>query len=109
MIAFVRRNATFFALAGVLALAGLSGYFVASALSAGSSEPVTTTTITLSNGPTGPQGPQGERGLPGPQGPTGPAGPAGAETCPAGSKFGKLVIISPSSGHVAILTCISNE
>lgn len=105
MIAFLRTNVASFAFVGVLVLAGLSGYFAATALSAGSSEPVTTTTITLSNGPTGPQGPQGERGLPGPQGPTGPAGPAGAETCPAGSKFGKLVINSPS-GHVAILACI---
>lgn len=104
MIGFVREHATQFMLGGVLALAGISGAFVASALSAGTQQtPQRTVTINVANGATGPAGPRG------PQGPTGPAGPGGgAESCPAGSTFGKLIINGPQ-GHTAIFTCFVDE
>lgn len=107
MIAFVRTHATQLALGGTLVLAGVSGAFVASALSAGT-QPAVTTTITLANGATGPTGAQGLQGERGPQGATGPQGAGGAETCPTGSTFGKLVIDHPH-GHVSILTCIVEQ
>lgn len=108
-------------IAASLALAGGSGFFVASAISQGPKAPAaTTTTITIRNGETGPQGPQGEQGPPGaigPMGPTGlqgeqgatgPQGPPGDGTCPKGFEFGILVINHPG-GHVTIFTCILME
>lgn len=101
-----------------LALAGASGFFVASALSQGPSAPSGTTTITIRNGATGPtgadgpQGPEGPPGAEGPQGPTGeqgptgPQGPPGGEfTCPDGFELGYLVINHPG-GQVTIFTCL---
>jgi len=79
--------------------ATVSGYFVAVSFGAGSQTPQITTTVDVGGqGPTGPAGPIG---------PAGPAGSPGAESCPAGSTFGKLVLNGPK-GQVSILTCIVN-
>jgi hypothetical protein len=101
-----------------LALAGASGFFVATSISQGASSAATTTTITIRNGATGPTGPQGPRGpagppgergptgLEGPQGPTGPQGPPGGNfACPEGFELGYLVIDHPG-GHVTLFTCL---
>jgi hypothetical protein len=87
-----------------IALTGTGGYLVSEAFSAGAPPAETTTTVTLTGGPTGPAGPKGP---PGNAGPTGPAGPAGATECPAGFKFGDLVINHPG-GQVTIFTCIKS-
>ena len=80
-----------------ISLAGVAGFGASVALSQGPSQPQKTVTISVHNGATGPAGPRG---------PTGAAGVGGGpEACPAGSKFGKLVINHPG-GQVAILTCI---
>jgi hypothetical protein len=102
MIAFVRAHAVVFAVGGSIALAGVSGYFVSVALSAGQQAPTTTTTVNVGEGASGPTGPAG------PPGPIGPVGQPGAESCPTGSTFGALRLNHPG-GHVTIWTCIANE
>lgn len=105
MIGFVHKYAVQLALGGTLALAAVSGAFVATGFSAGSQQtPQRTVTVNVGQGVTGPQGPKGEPGA------TGPAGPAGggAESCPTGSTFGKIVVNSPG-GHVSFLTCLVDE
>jgi hypothetical protein len=95
-------------LGGSLAAAAATGVFASFALSAGqAAEPQRTVTINATGGATGPTGAQGPKGEPGATGPTGPAG-GGAESCPAGSTFGKIVVNSPG-GHVSFLTCIVDE
>jgi Collagen triple helix repeat (20 copies) len=120
-------------IAASLAFAGISGFFVASALSGGAATPASTT-ITISNGATGPQGPPGERGPAGAQGPTGETGPQGEQGppgergptgeqgppgppgpgggpcggAPPGFEPGILVINHPG-GHVTLFTCIGPE
>jgi len=79
-------------------LAAVSGYFVATAFGVGQQTPQRTVTVDVGQGPTGPAGPTGAQG---------PAGSPGAESCPAGTQFGKLVINAPK-GQVSILTCIVN-
>ena len=95
------------ALDGSLVLAASAGVFASIAFSAGTAQtPSKTVTITLTNGATGPAGPQGP---PGERGPAGATGPSGVSDCPAGSTFGKLVIIVQGKGPVSILTCIVDE
>jgi len=83
-------------MAGALALAAVSGGLVATALGTSSQTPTKTVTVDVGTGPAGPAGPSG---------PTGPAGAPGAESCIAGSTFGKLVI-NAKGGQVSIYTCI---
>ena len=95
-------------IAGVLALAGVSGFLTSTALSQNGSEPERTVTINVATGPTGPAGPPGPQGERGPVGPQGPAGPPGAMSCKAGFSRGELVINHPG-GQVTIWTCIEDE
>lgn len=87
--------------AGILALAGASGFMTAAALGIGTQAPTVTTTISVA---TGPQGPKGD---PGPPGPQGPKGDPGAENCPTGSTF-KAVLINHPGGQTIIYTCVKN-
>ena len=109
----IRKYALQLAFGATLALAGVSGAFVASAISAGSqATPQRTVTINAGAGATGAQGAQGPKGEAGATGPAGPAG-GGAESCPVGSSFGKIVVNTPAQagrpgGHVEFLTCIVN-
>lgn len=93
-----------------LALAGGSGFLGARTLTASAQTPSKTVTINIptNGGGVGPAGPKGDTGPPGPQGPAGPTGPAGSGgfTCPAGSTFGRLVIIVQGQGPTSIYTCI---
>jgi len=77
--------------AASLALAGMSGFLTAQALS--QDGPVKTETITIRNGD------------PGPPGPAGPKGDPGETTCPAGFVRGKLIINHPG-GQTTIFTCL---
>lgn len=99
-----------------LALAGVSGFFVASALGVGQATPTRTVTVNIPVGRPGPPGPQGERGVAGPAGPAGQQGergpqgqqgergPAGLQ-CPTGYEAGVLVINAPG-GQVTTWTCL---
>jgi hypothetical protein len=102
MIAFIRSHAAVFAIGGSLVLAGVSGFFVSQALSAGAQAPTVTTTVNVGEGATGPTGPAG------PAGPVGPTGTGGAESCPTGSTFGAVRLNHPT-GHVVVWVCIANE
>jgi len=101
---FLRSHLVSLGLAGVLALAGASGFLASQALSASqqATRTVTVNIPTAGPGPTGPQGPQGPAG---PKGDPGPTGPAGAQTCPAGFELGDLVINHPG-GQVTLHTCL---
>jgi hypothetical protein len=102
-VSFARRNLTWIALGGVLALAATSGALAAVALTSASQQaPTKTTTINVGAGETGPPGPAGPAG---PPGPAGPAGTGGPENCPAGSTFQAVVLNSPS-GHVELWSCV---
>lgn len=84
--------------AAVAFAAATGGLVTAAAIGVGAAAaPVTTETITLTNGATGPAGPRG------PAGATGPAGPSGVSDCPTGYVSGDLVINHPG-GQVTILT-----
>jgi len=120
---------TFVGISVGLLLAGLSGFFVATALGLGSQAPTETVTINAGAstvpGPPGPAGPQGDPGPAGPKGDTGakgeigntgPAGPPGpkgdpgtpgAESCPTGSTF-KAVLFNAPGGQTTIYTCVKN-
>lgn len=82
-----------------LALAGSSGFFLASALGQSNSDSTKTVTITLHNGATGPTGPTG------PIGPQGPKGDPGTIKCPSSFETGEVVINHPG-GQVIIFGCI---
>ena len=81
-----------------LVFAGISGFFVSSAVS---QEPIPTPRTVVIDlpqpGPTGPVGP------PGPPGPPGPAG----MLCPNGFSEGILIINSPG-GQTKLWTCLGN-
>jgi len=114
---------TYLGFGAVLCLAALCGVLVATAFSAGPSGAVTTTTVSITQGPTGPrglpgppgpvgdpgptgaQGPVGERGPIGPPGPVGPTGPAGGLACPQGFEPGELVLNHPG-GQVRLFVCL---
>jgi len=81
-----------------LALAGTSGFFVAT--SVGSAQSTRTVTINVGTGQ------QGTPGPPGPKGDPGPPGPAGL-TCPSGFTAGDLVINHPG-GQTTLWTCIKD-
>lgn len=94
-----------------LALAGGTGFLVASAIGASSPAPVKTVTVNIHPGETGPKGDTGPAGPTGPQGPAGPKGDKGdpgdpgALTCPTGFVVGDVVINHPG-GQVTIYGCI---
>lgn len=92
---------TFVSMFVALALAGASGFFVAT--SVGNAQSTRTVTINVATGPAGPTGPQGP---PGPKGDTGPAGPAGLQ-CPTGFTAGDLLINHPG-GQTTLWTCIKD-
>jgi len=88
-----------YVLAGLgLALAGASGFFVASATGGQAQQP-RTVTVNVATGPQGPAGPPGPKGEPGPQ------GPPGVASCPAGYTAGELVINHPG-GQTRTWTCL---
>jgi Collagen triple helix repeat (20 copies) len=105
-----------------LVLAGVSGFFVATAFGVGEATPVRTVTVNVATGPRGPQGPagprgeqgpqgergqRGEQGERGPQGPQGPPGPVGGDFCPSGFTAGILVINHPG-GQTTTWTCLKD-
>jgi Collagen triple helix repeat (20 copies) len=110
---------------GALALAGSSGFLVATALGITSQEePVRTVTIDVATGPPGPAGPagvQGEIGPVGPKGEEGPVGPRGeigpegprglpgvggsCSGAPAGYGPGVLVLNAPG-GQIRLWACL---
>lgn len=85
---------------GLLATGG-AGFLTSQALSSSkATEPTSTTTITIE------QGPKGDTGPAGPKGDTGPPGPAGDPTdCGAGWHFGVTVFNTPG-GQQTIKTCV---
>lgn len=95
MARIIRTTKGYLLLGAALVLAAGTGLLAATALGTGTQTPTRTVTISVENGATGPTGPAGPKGDP------------GAESCPAGSQFGELVINAPS-GHVSILTCIKD-
>jgi hypothetical protein len=104
--AFISKHTVPLAIGGALALAASAGFLTAAAVGGSSAlTPQKTVTISIPTG-TGPTGPAGPEGPAGPPGEPGPAGPAGSIDCPAGSTFGKLVIIVQGQGPTAIYSCI---
>ena len=117
-----KRTPYLFAALG-LALAGASGFLVATAVG-GQAPPARTVTVNVGTGQQGPPGPRGEQGPPGPRGEQGPRGPQGEQgprglqgppgpsggggfDCPAGYEAGRLVINHPG-GQTATWTCIAD-
>jgi Collagen triple helix repeat (20 copies) len=121
-----------FVIVGVaLLLAGVAGWFTATASTGAQTRTVTVNVATGPRGPQGPrgaagpagppgvkgeQGPKGDTGSPGAPGPAGPPGPKGdkgdkgdpgASSCPAGFSAGALVINHPG-GQTTIWTCLKD-
>lgn len=95
-----RPSITTVVLSGSIALAGVTGFAVSTALGQGSAATARTVTVNVGTGPAGPAGPTG------PAGPAGPEGQPGEFTCPTGWEPGYLRI-NGAGGQQTIYTCIT--
>jgi hypothetical protein len=102
------RASTIYATIGTAATLGAGG-LAAAALSAGSSAPPPTKTVTVNvGGPTGATGAKGVPGTTGPSGATGAqgvTGPAGGFECLTGYSPGILVLNGPG-GQTRVYACL---